>query len=509
MRVLRSYLWMSVAAVTVLAVLSAVSPPRMLTFGMLALGPALAMASASPAGVLAVGGYALAAAFTISTWHGLLGGLDQVLRLIVIAGVTAISWVIARHRRILLEAASGAARERDLFAAFAAQSSDAIVVSTLGGTITAWNGGAERLYGYTAEEAIGTEVRRLLSPERVQVLDGTLADLAAGRHIRLEEVSRIRRDGSEVLVSVAVSPIRDETGTVVAVAATERDISERKKREAEEKLEAERRARAARMESLGHLAGGVAHDFNNLLAIIRNYADLLTDEVNPAGAPDLARIRGAADRAGALVDQLLLFAKREPTQVETVDLNDVAEDAGALLSRSIGCGIRLVCRTHPDPVRVCANRGRLDQILLNLVINARDAMPDGGTVAIETDLTGVRPGPAAPVTPGAYAKLTVSDTGTGMTPEVRDRLFEPFFTTKPADKGTGLGLSTVYGIVSDAGGHITVESAVGIGTTFVILLPLATGPDITGAPAAPERDGGLRSGDPAAKSIAAAMRTGT
>jgi two-component system cell cycle sensor histidine kinase/response regulator CckA len=459
--------------------------------------------------VLAVGGYAMAAAFAISTWHGLFGTLDQILRLLVLAGIIAISWAIARHRQTLMDAAADATRQRDLLAAFAEQSSDAIVVSTLDGTITAWNGGAERLYGYPPEEAIGTPVQRLLSPERIRVLDDTLLQLAAGRHIHLDEVPRIRRDGSEVLVSVAVSPIRDESGTVVAVAATERDISERKKREAEEKREAERRARAERMESLGHLAGGVAHDFNNLLAIIVNYADLVADEVTPDGARDLARIRDAADRAGTLVNQLLLFAKREPTQVEVVDLNEVTEGASELLSRSIGCGIRLVCRAHPDPVRVYANRGRLDQILLNLVINARDAMPDGGTVAIETDLTAVRPGPAAPVTPGPYAKLTVSDTGTGMTPEVRDRLFEPFFTTKPADKGTGLGLSTVYGIVSDARGHIAVESAAGIGTTFVILLPLATEPDITGALVTPARDSGLRSVDSAAKSIAAAARTGT
>jgi two-component system cell cycle sensor histidine kinase/response regulator CckA len=218
------------------------------------------------------------------------------------------------------------------------------------------------------------------------------------------------------------------------------------------------------MESLGQLAGGVAHDFNNLLAIIVNYADLMADEVTPAGARDLARIRDAADRAGALTSQLLLFAKREPTQVETVELNAVVTDAQELLSRSIGGRIRLTCRTHPDPITVRANRGRLDQILMNLVINARDAMPDGGDVVITTGRT---------ETPsGACAELTVSDTGTGMTAEVRERLFEPFFTTKPVDRGTGLGLSTVYGIVTDAGGHIRVDSAPGAGTTFVILLPL-------------------------------------
>ncbi|MEV4278450.1 two-component system sensor histidine kinase NtrB [Actinoplanes xinjiangensis] len=449
----RSYLIASFALVTVLAALSAVTPPRMLTFGMLALGPALAAASASPAGVLALGGYALVAAFAISTGQGLLGTLDQSLRLLVMVAITGISWALARHHRRLLAASADAAREREMLAAFAEQSSDAVIGSSLDGVITSWNGGAERLYGYPADEIVGSSISRILPPERRDVLDETLTELAAGRRINLDEVRRIRRDGSEMLVSVAVSPIRDTTGRIVAAAATERDVTDKK-----------RRVRAERMESLGQLAGGVAHDFNNLLAIIVTYADLMADEVTPAGARDLARIRDAADRAGTLTSQLLLFAKREPTQVETVDLNTVVTDAQELLSRSISGRIRLACRPHSDPVTVRANRGRLDQILMNLVINARDAMPDGGDVVIGTGRI---------ETPsGTFAELTVSDTGTGMSAEVRERLFEPFFTTKPVDQGTGLGLSTVYGIVTDAGGRISVDSAPGAGTTFVIRLPL-------------------------------------
>ncbi|WP_433789353.1 two-component system sensor histidine kinase NtrB [Actinoplanes sp. CA-252034] len=444
----RSYSIASFALVTVLAALSAATPPRMLTFGMLALGPALAAASASPPAVLAIGAYAVTAAFAISTWQGLLGTLDQSLRLLVMIAVILISLALARHHRRLLASSAEAGKEREMLAAFAEQSSDAVVGSALDGTITSWNGGAERLYGYTADEIVGCNVRRILPPERLDLLDHTFAELAAGREIHLDEVRRIRRDGSSVTVSVAVSPIRDPTGAIVAVAATERDVTDKK-----------RRARAERMESLGQLAGGVAHDFNNLLAIIVNYADMMADEVTPDGARDLARIRDAADRAGALTSQLLLFAKREPTQVETVDLNTVVADAQELLGRSIGGRIRLACRTHPRPVTVRANRGRLDQILMNLVINARDAMPDGGDVTITTGLN-------------TFAELTVTDTGAGMTAEVRERLFEPFFTTKPVDRGTGLGLSTVYGIVSDAGGHIRVDSEPGSGTTFEILLPL-------------------------------------
>ncbi|MFC7533516.1 nitrogen regulation protein NR(II) [Actinoplanes sp. GCM10030250] len=368
----------------------------------------------------------------------------------------ALAWALGRRHRPRL--AAGAAREREMLAAFAEQSADAIIVSNLDGVINSWNRGAERIYGYRADEMVGRRFSKVLPPDRFDTMNQALADLAAGRQVHIDETSRIRSDGTELLVSVTVSPIRDESGTVVAAAATERDITEKKQRE-------ERSARAARLESLGQLAGGVAHDFNNLIAVILNYADFLSGETTPAGSADLARIRDAAGRARDLTSQLLLFAKREPIQVETVDLNELVTCAAELLSRGLGGSVRLVCHTHPEPLPVRANRGRLDQILLNLAVNARDAMPDGGVVLVETDRA-----------PDGEARLTVSDTGTGMTAEVRDRLFEPFFTTKSADRGTGLGLATVYGIVGDAGGTITVDSTLGIGTTFRIVLPAAETP---------------------------------
>ncbi|MEU4163699.1 ATP-binding protein [Actinoplanes sp. NPDC026670] len=394
------------------------------------------------------------------------------LAVVTAAGAGLLGWLTGRYLR-------GPARtytqEREMLAAVADQSADAIIACTLDGTLTVWNSGAEAMYGWLAEEVLGTPFRGILPPGAGPALDQALAVLAAGGQIRLEESRRVRRDGSTLLVSVTVSPIRNEQGIVVAAAATERDITEKRRFEAEEKLAMERSVRAARLESLGQLAGGVAHDFNNLLAIILNYADFLADEVTGDGAADLSRIRDAADRARSLTGQLLLFAKREPTQVDVVDLNEVVTGSGELLGRTIGADIRLVCRPCGETVPVHANRGRLDQILLNLVINARDAMPDGGVVVVETDLIEIRGGSGVPLPQGRYARLTVSDTGTGMTAEVRDRLFEPFFTTKPADRGTGLGLSTVYGIVGDAGGHIGVDSAPGVGTTFRILLPHAAG----------------------------------
>ncbi|GIE30974.1 histidine kinase [Actinoplanes italicus] len=390
---------------------------------------------------------------------------------VAIAGAGLLGWLAGRLR----PAPGDDAPEREMLAAVAEQSADAIIACTLDGTLTVWNKGAERLYGWAADEVLGRPFGDLLPADRGDALEHALAVLAGGGQIVLDETRRVHRDGTPFLVSVTVSPIRDRHGRVVAAAATERDVTERKRREAEERRAAERSIRAARLESLGHLAGGVAHDFNNLLAIILNYADFLADEVTGDAAADLSRIRDAAGRARSLTGQLLLFAKQEPTQVDVVDLNEVVTGSGELLARTIGAGIRLVCRPRQAAVPVRANRGRLDQILLNLVINARDAMPGGGVVMVETDCCDIRDEPAVPLPPGRYARLIVSDTGTGMTAEVRDRLFEPFFTTKPADRGTGLGLSTVYGVVGDAGGHISVESVLGTGTTFRILLPYAAG----------------------------------
>ncbi|WIM99316.1 PAS domain S-box protein [Actinoplanes oblitus] len=456
-----SYVMVSMATVTVLAIISAAAPPQKLMFGMVALGPALAAASASPRGVLAVGGYAMALAVAISSWQGLFGSVDQLARLAVVLAATALGWGIAHHYDKMLVASAEAAREREMLGAIAAQSTDAIIASTLDGVVTAWNGGAERMYGWPASEVLGRPLIEFLPPDRGPALEAALADLAAGRRVHLDETRRLRKDGTSLVVQVDVWPVRDESGVVVAAAATERDITE-------EKQARERSARADRLESLGQLAGGVAHDFNNLLAIILNYADFLADEVTGEAAEDLSRIRNAAERAKSLTGQLLLFAKREPTQVEIIDLNQVVTEADELLSRTIGDNIRLVSRPAAGELPVRANRGRLDQILLNLVINARDAMPDGGVVVVETDAVEEDGAP--------FARLVVSDTGTGMTPEVRDRLFEPFFTTKPADRGTGLGLSTVYGIVGEANGHIGVDSALGVGTTFRILLPSAAAP---------------------------------
>ncbi|GIE85370.1 PAS domain-containing sensor histidine kinase [Actinoplanes regularis] len=389
---------------------------------------------------------------------------------VICLGITAVlGWLTTRM-------ITNAARNRAILAAIVEQSADATLAVTLDGTITTWNSGAERVYGYTADEVLGHSVKMLLLPDREALLASVLADLAAGRQFQYEEAPRLRKDGSEIFVSALLGPLCDDDGRIIGGAATERDITARKQREAEQKIADQHAAIATRLESLGLLASGVAHDFNNMLAIILNCTEFVAEDTGDEVAEDLNRIRNAVKRARELTSQLLVFAKREPTQVEIVDLNVVVTDATDLLRRSIGANITLNSQTCSGALPVRANRGRLDQILLNLVVNARDAMPDGGAVTITTGITEVPEDPARNLSAGRYAELAVSDNGTGMSAEVKDRLFEPFFTTKPADKGTGLGLATVYGIVGDAGGTITVDSTLGVGTTFRILLPVVVHP---------------------------------
>ncbi|HTN51065.1 MAG TPA: ATP-binding protein [Anaeromyxobacter sp.] len=260
--------------------------------------------------------------------------------------------------------------------------------------------------------------------------------------------------------------------------ALERERAERAAREA---AEAEReRARAAlaaaqRMESLGRMAGAVAHDFNNLLSVILGCASTLQAELreraDPAAA-DAEQIGEAAERASAFTRQLLAFARSELVTPAAVDVAAVVRGSEHLLRRLAGEKVELVVDLDGEPVPALCDRGQLEQVLLNLVVNARDAMPDGGRVTIQAGRAEGRPGPA---TRCAEVRLAVRDTGTGMTPEVRERAFEPFFTTKAAGGGSGLGLATVYGIVRHSGGHIRLESEVGRGTLVEILLPRADG----------------------------------
>ena len=235
---------------------------------------------------------------------------------------------------------------------------------------------------------------------------------------------------------------------------------------------------AQKMEAVGRFAGGVAHDFNNLLTVILGFCELLLADCNPDDPrqPDLAEIHKAGTRAAGLTLQLLAFSRKQIIEPTLLDLNVVVADMRGMLGRLIGEDVEVVFGLEPELALVKADRGQIEQIVMNLAVNARDAMPQGGMLTIQTanvELDEAYATTHLAVTPGSYVVLTASDTGTGMTPEVQARLFEPFFTTKEPGKGTGLGLASVYGIVKRSVGSITVESEVGRGTSFTLHFPRA------------------------------------
>jgi hypothetical protein len=253
------------------------------------------------------------------------------------------------------------------------------------------------------------------------------------------------------------------TETVVVI----HDVTDEREREA-------RSNQQERLALIGQLAGGIAHDFNNLLGVILSYADFLGDKITEAALlDDIGQVKAAALRAAELTKQLLAFSRRELITPRVFDLNQLVADMRRLVERAIGSTIVLKTRRAPLPLRAKADRARLEQVLLNLVVNARDAMPTGGVLRVETESADLDAAAASPLglAPGRYGVIAVHDNGSGMPPEVMTRVFEPFFTTKERGKGTGLGLATAYGIVKQVGGHITVESTLGVGTTFRILLP--------------------------------------
>src|ERR1035438_3849064 len=317
------------------------------------------------------------------------------------------------------------------------------------------------------------------------------------------ELAGRRRDGSTFPVEISASAI--DTGEGILVSAAVRDVTERLELQAERerlKTQAERDRlerqlqQSQRLESLGQLAGGVAHDFNNLLAVISNYAAFVRDEI-ARKAPqdewqsvraDIKQIELAAERAAGLTHQLLAFARRDVVQPRALNLNQVIERVEQLLVRTLGEHVELSTDLAAGLSPVLADPGQVEQVLVNLAVNARDAMPAGGKLIIATAGTNLDADSAASrvgLTPGRYISLKVSDTGTGMPQDVIDRAFEPFFTTKAKGDGTGLGLATVYGIITQAGGYVQIYSEPGLGTTFTILLPETSQP-VQGPSPAPQ-----------------------
>jgi PAS domain S-box-containing protein len=363
-------------------------------------------------------------------------------------------------------------RAEKRFKAVLASAPDAIIGVNASGEIELVNAQAERLFGWPEEELIGQPIE-ILVPTRVHDQhvvhrSGYLADprpRPMGADLLL---SGRRRDGSEFPAEISLSPVVDGDADQLVLAAV-RDITDRIE------LEADRHAVAAEadqeqshlLESLGQLAGGVAHDFNNLLGVILNYGALIGRAVDdPSVHADLGEIRAAAERGAALTRQLLTFARRDTVLTEPLDLNEIVRGVGSMLERTIGERIALHVQLSDSPLIAEADRNQVEQIVINLVLNARDAMSHGGELSVTLD--------RAPVAGGHIlgdVRLRVSDTGTGMPPDVVARAFEPFFTTKDRLRGTGLGLATVYGIAHGNGGDVLIDSVVGSGTTVTVRLP--------------------------------------
>jgi PAS domain S-box-containing protein len=542
--------------------------------------------------------------------QGLMGegpNLRAIVFLIVAAGMSVIGGMAHRGRHLALEqarenlglrrraeaaldqarsqaeVARGGAEAMSRLAAIVTSSSDAIVGKTLEGVVTSWNAGAERIFGYRAEEMIGQPIYRLIPDDQHQVERDLLERIGRGESVEFGEAERIRKDGGHIWINLSVSPVRDAEGKLIGAASIKRDVTERRRAEAElrkhqdqlrlahraarlgawhwdvvsrqltwdeglrqlyglapgeqvadltgflarvhpedrervegalqralqgagglaheyriirpdgairwladlgqvgsdaegrpryvtgiclditERRAAEERIREShRLQAAGQLAGGIAHEANNQMSVVLGAVHFLLrrkDLPGPA-AEDVELIRRAAERTATITQQLLAFSRRQLLRPENVDLNQLVLKAEPLLRRSLTETQRLVVRAGAVHGAIRADRNQLEQVLLNLILNARDAMPAGGEVHIETG--GDR----------EAAVLTVRDSGMGMDPETLRRAFEPFFTTLEVGQGTGLGLSVVHGIVSQSGGQIHAQSAPGAGTTFVLRFPL-------------------------------------
>jgi PAS domain S-box-containing protein len=376
-------------------------------------------------------------------------------------------------------------------AAIVASSTDAIVGKTLEGMVTSWNTAAERIFGYSADEIVGNSIFRLVPEDLHESERSLLQQIRNGEPVKFSETDRLCKDGRRISIALSVSPIRDALGRVIGAASIKRDITERKLAERALAESQERLRQAQRMESVGQLAGGIAHEANNMMSVVLGCADyvLQRTDLPDAVRQDVDQIWRAARRTAGITQQLLAFSRRQMLQPQVLDLNTTVRELEPILSRALGESKGLRMHLSPALGRVLADPGQLEQVLINLTLNARDAMSEGGRLTIETmnvllDQAYVDAKPVETLEVGEYAALIVTDTGHGMDRETLARIFEPFFTTKPVGQGTGLGLSTVYGIVKQSGGFIWAYSEAGLGTTFKIYFPLV--PSSVEAPSAEE-----------------------
>ncbi|WP_189677859.1 hybrid sensor histidine kinase/response regulator [Sphingomonas glacialis] len=343
------------------------------------------------------------------------------------------------------------------------------------GHISNWNSGAEAIKGYSAEEIIGEHFSRFYTEEDRQAGEPERALRVAAEEGKYDVESwRVRKDGTRFRAGVLIDPIRNEAGELIGFAKVTRDLTERWQAEQQVERAREAMAQAQKMEAVGRLTGGVAHDFNNLLTIIRSSADLLK---MPTLSPEkreryLDAISDTADRAAALTSQLLAFARRQPLKPEVFDVGARIEAMRQMIEASVGSTIQVTI-DPPKPGAVNADLNQFETALLNLVVNARDAMPVGGNITISSstvhNLPAVR---GHGGTTGDFLAVKVEDSGSGIAPDTLKHIFDPFFTTKGLNKGTGLGLSQVHGFAKQSGGEIDVSSRIGVGTIFTLYLPM-------------------------------------
>ena len=395
-----------------------------------------------------------------------------------------------------------AASNRYLQAVLNAAVEYAIIATDTQGLITVFNHGAERMLSYRADELLGYPLQTLHRTDELQHEQALLSqhlgrscspfEVVTAQARPTEPLRRewtyLRKDGSQLPVSLSVTAIADHHGTITGYLAIATDLTERKQTALQHAALTQQLQTAQRLESLGRLAGGVAHDLNNLLTPILMYADLLCSNCgnNPKMQTRVDGIREAASKARDLTGQLLAFGRRQAMEVASIDLNQVITALLPIVRRTIRENVRIELHLAEQLSSLMADRIQLEQIVLNLAVNAQDAMPEGGVLVIDTadilftaDSIGM-----AELQPGQYIRLQVTDTGCGMTQEILQHIYEPFYTTKGPGKGSGLGLATVFGIVTQLGGAISVTSETASGTSFSIYLPASK--QIPGGTATPE-----------------------
>ncbi|MGN6544752.1 MAG: two-component system sensor histidine kinase NtrB [Aureliella sp.] len=367
-------------------------------------------------------------------------------------------------------------QQSELFRTTLSSIGDAVIATDKSGHVTFLNAVAQELTGWKEEDAAGQPLEHVFhiisESTRDRVPHPTARPLAEGRINGLtNHTLLVARDGSERPITDCAAPIRDARGEASGAVLVFHDVSEARRLE-------EQCRQSQKLEAVGRLAGGIAHDFNNLLTVINGYCQLVEGDptVSQSSRDFLREIHRAGERAAALTQQLLAFSRSQLLQPTLIDLNEIVSSASSLLKRLIGEDITMHLRLAADLWTIKADRGQIEQILINFAVNARDAMPRGGDIFVEAanvHVTVANSSSYADAAEGRYVMLAFRDTGMGMDESVRMRVFEPYFTTKEYGKGTGLGLATVFGIVKQSDGHISVESQPGAGTTFRVYFPRA------------------------------------